>query len=396
MRDGHAQESSAWPSGSWPVQEPTWIAQVGQGCTSPVVVKGRLYTLGWENNEDTVVCLDATRGEVLWKQSYSSPRYGRHHAGDEDAYSGPTATPELDPATGLLYTLSADGQLICWDTANGRRVWDVNLYDTYQVPRRPEVGKVGSLRDYGYITAPLVHDDWLLVAVGAKQGHLMAFDKRNGTRRWVSACTEPAGHCGGLTPIEVEGVACLASFTLRKLVVIRLDAGNEGKTVAEYDWVTDFGNNIASPSVYQNFVLLTSAYNRMAMCKLKITLSGARKIWEIPYPSGACTPVIHNGRVYWVWERMHCVDFASGALKWETGSFGSPGSCIVTADGMLIAWGDRGKLVLVEPADTYKELSRTLRIFQAYCWPHVVLANRSLYCKDRDGNLKCFRLETAP
>lgn len=397
-RNGHTKESSGWTSGSWPIEEPTWTTDVGEGCTSPVVAKGRLYTLGWKDNEDHVVCLDANSGKLLWKQSYPCPRYSRHKIGDEDAYSGPTATPEFDPATGLLYTLSTDGDLVCWDTtADGQRVWEVNLYDAYSVPRRPEVGKAGSLRDYGYITAPLVHGDWLIVAVGASEGHLMAFDKKKGTWRWGSECSEPAGHCGGMAPIEVEGVPCLASFTLRNLVVSRLDAGKEGKTVAQYDWVTDFGNNVASPVVHRNFVLITSAYNHAAMCKLEISLNGATKVWEAPYPSGACTPVVHDGHVYWTWERMRCLDFATGKLKWEGGTFGSPGSCIATADGKLIAWGDRGKLVLVEASDGgYKELSRTLHVFQAYCWPHVVLADARLYCKDRDGNLKCFGLRRTP
>ncbi len=60
----------------------------------------------------------------------------------------------------------------------------------------------------------------------------------------------------------------------------RLDAGKEGKTVAQYDWVTDFGNNVASPVVHRNFVLITSAYNHAAMCKLEISLNGATKVWE--------------------------------------------------------------------------------------------------------------------
>lgn len=400
-RDGHTKESSGWASRCWPLGDPSWTAQVGEGSTSPVVAKGRLYTLGWANNKDHVVCLDAATGKVLWKQSYACPRYGRHHVGDEDAYSGPTATPELDPATGLLYTLSTDGDLACWDTAaEGRRLWAVNLYATYAVARRPQVGTAArSLRDYGYITAPLVHGDWLIVAVGARDGHLMAFGKKDGKRHWASACTEPAGHCGGLAPIEVEGVPCLASLTLRKLVVIRIDAGKEGQTIAEYDWATDYANNVASPAVYQNFVLITSAYNHGKMCKLEVSLRGVKKVWEAPHASGACTPVIHDGHVYWAWERMHCLDFATGKLKWEGGSFGSPGSCLVTADGKLLVWGGRGRLALVEPADKspdrYKELSRSVRLSQAYCWPHVVLAGEKLYCKDRDGNLKCYTLKPA-
>jgi outer membrane protein assembly factor BamB len=397
MRDGHTLESSGWTSGKWSIGEPAWSTNVGEGCTSPVVAKGRLYTLGWENDRDHVVCLDATTGKVLWKQSYPCPRYSRQKIGDEEFYAGPIATPEFDPATGLLYTLSLDGDLVSWDTtADGRRAWGINLYEAYKVPQRPEMAKAGSRRDYGYITSPIVHRNWLIVSVGAKDGHLMSFDKKNGKRVWVSECCDPAGHCGGLTPIEVEGVPCVASFTLRKLVVIRLDAGKEGKTAAQYDWETDFGNNIASPVVYKNTVLITSAYNHSAMCKLEITLSGAKKLWEAPYPSGACTPVIHDGLVYWVWQKMYCLNFATGKLKWDGGSFGSPGSCIVTSDGKLIAWGGTGKLALIEPADKYKELSRKVRVFQANCWPHVVLADERLYCKDRDGNLKCFCVKPKP
>jgi len=400
-RDGHTKESSGWTSGAWPVKDPIWTAQAGEGCTAPVVVKDRAYVVGWQDRKDHVVCLDTANGKVLWKQSYNCPRYGRHHLGDEDAYSGPTATPEFDTKTNLLYTLSADGDLNCWDTgAEGKRVWGVNLYDTYQVPRRPEVGKVGTRRDYGYITAPLVHGDWLIVSVGSKDGHLIAFDKKDGKQRWTSECKEPAGHCGGLAPIEIEGVPCLASFTLRKLAVIRLDTGKEGKTVAEYDWITDFGNNVASPAVYKNSVLITSAYNRKAICRVDVSLNGVKKVWEAPYASKACTPVIHDGHVYWAWEKMYCLDFATGKLKWEGGTFGQPGSCIATADGKLIAWGERGKLALVEPADKspdkYTELARNVRLSAAFSWPHVVLANEKLYCKDRDGKLLCYSLKPAP
>jgi outer membrane protein assembly factor BamB len=97
--------------------------------------------------------------------------------------------------------------------------------------------------------------------------------------------------------------------------------------------------------------------------------------------------------VYWTSEKMYCLEFNTGKLKWEGGSFGSPGSCIVAADGKLIAWGERGKLVFVEPADRYKELTRRVRLSQALSWPHVVLADGRVFCKDRDGVLTCFLLK---
>lgn len=399
QRNGRTDEDSGWTAGVWPVAEPAWQSRVGQGCTSPLVVGDRVYVLGWEGGKDHVRCLDLATGKAVWSTSYTCPLHGRFHKGDENAYAGPSATPEYDPETGFLYTLSTDGDLNCWDTRDrGRRLWGVNLYAAYGVKQRPEVGRRGTQRDYGYITAPLVHGDSLIVAVGATEGNLMAFNKRDGKRQWTSECTDPAGHSGGLAPIQVGKIPCVAVLTTRNLFVVRLDRGREGKTLAQYEWITDFSNNIATPAVHDNFVLITSEYNRRSICKLEITETGARKVWEKPYASKACTPVIYNGHVYWAWQSLHCLDFATGERKWQGGSYGDPGSCLVTADGRLIVWGERGKLTLVESADRspddYKELARIARLSNTHSWPHVVLAGGRLLCKDRDGVVKCFLMKS--
>lgn len=70
---------------------------------------------------------------------------------------------------------------------------------------------------------------------------------------------------------------------------------------------------------------------------------------------------------------------------------------ILTGDERLIVWADRGTLQLVEtktrsPGD-YKRLAEKKNIFGTEVWPHVVLANRRIYCKDREGNLKCFAIQ---
>lgn len=389
-RNGVSAEKSGWGSTGWPLQEPAWTCNVGQGGTSPLVIGGRLYALGWKGEQDTLTCLEAAAGKDLWTVSYPAARYGRRHMGDENSYSGPTATPEVDPATGALYTLGADGDLICWDTKkDGKRVWGLNLHAAYDIERRPHVG--AEQRDYGYVTSPYLHGDSLLVQVGAREGLVMAFDKATGKQKWASECREPAGHAGGLAPIRVEGVPCLAVMTIRSLLVLRLDAGHEGKTVALFPWTTDFGNNVATPAVHESDVLITSEYNHKAICRVHVTLAGATKVWEKPFASKVCSPIIHEGSVYWVWKKVRCLDFATGEQKWEGGDFGDAGSCIVTADRKLIVWGGAGRLSLLDlAAPDFAELARSVRVFTATPWPHVVLSGGRLYCKDRDGNLKCF------
>ncbi len=393
-RNGVVQERSGWGGGEWPAAGLLWEAQVGLGSTSPLVVADEVLVLGWAEGEDTLFALDVRSGQVRWRQSYASPQYGRNAVGDEGLYGGPTSTPEYDAQTGYVYTLSIDGELRCWNARRrGRLVWQRNLYDDYGMPQRPRIGRSGQ-RDYGYTTSPLVSGDWLIVEVGGNEGTLMAFDKRTGEARWGSVCRDPAGHTGGPVPITVDGIPCVCVLTLYRLLVVRLDADHEGETLAEYEWSTDFANSIATPAVEGSDVLITSGYNHETICRLHITPQGAEKVWEVPYHSKICSPVIYKGHVYWAWRSVYCLDFATGELRWQGGTFGDAGSCVLAADERLIVLADRGELYLLEThvrsPDRYTELVHIDAMFDNDAWPHVVLSGGRLYCKDRMGRMRTF------
>lgn len=396
LRNGISNEPSGWSESRWLAEQPAWTANVGVGASSPLVVGNSVYTLGRSEGHDVLRSLNTLDGRERWSVRYKTPEFARFHNGDEGFYSGPSSTPEYDPKTKFIYTLGSDGDLHCWDTASqGKKVWGLNLYDTYKVKQRPKLTRA-PMRDYGYTSSPLVRGDWLLVEVGASRGTLIAFDKKTGKEVWASELKDEAGHNAGPVPMVVEGVPCVALLTQRNLAVIRLDAGKEGKSVAEYPWVTDFANNIASPAVKDNFVLVTSAYNQYAMCKLKITLKGAEKVWQKPYPSKVCTPIIHGDSVYVAWQKVRCLDWETGEQRWEGGSIGDPGSCIVTADERLLVYGHNGKLLLVETArrspKTYKELAMKDKLFASHAWPHIALADSRIYCREREGRIVCFQV----
>jgi outer membrane protein assembly factor BamB len=395
-RNDICAEDSRFERGAWPPADAAWETNVGMGSTSPVVAQGRLYVAGWSDDQDSVFCLDAGTGEMLWRQSYPSPRYGRHALGDEGLYGGMTSTPEFDAGTGLLFTLSVDGELVAWNTrADGAIAWRINLHDVYDVPQRPQVGRSGH-RDYGYTSSVLCHDDLLVVEVGAAMGTLVAFDPPTGRELWRSQANDAAGHNGGPVPMRVEGVPCVALHTFEGLLVVRADAEAPGATIAKHPWTTDFANNIATPAVSANSIVLTSSYNQHKIARFDVTLSGARQVWEQPLASKVCSPLIHDGCVYWAWQELTCLDFETGDLKWQGGTFGDPGSCIVTADDRLIVLGGYGDLVLAETAlrspTAYTELAARRGLFPSEAWPHIILADGRLYCKDRLGNLVCFEL----
>ena len=307
--NGIVAEDSGWEDNAWPPGDAEWSIQVDAGGSAPIVVDSRLYAVGWSNERDFVRCIDTATGAELWRQSYACPRYGRKSEGDKGLYSGPSASPTFDPETGFLFTLSTDGHLNCWDARNGGKlVWAFNFYDRFDVPQRPLVGS-RRLRDYGYTTAPLIHGAWVIAEVGDDQGNLVAFSKRSGEHVWTSQSKDPAGHTGGPVPILVDNIPCIAVLTIHNLLVARLDKGHEGETLAEFPWVTDFANSIATPAVVGNSVVITSEYNQYSICRIDITRDGAKLIWKQPFASGVCSPVVHKGFVYWCWRGLYCLDF---------------------------------------------------------------------------------------
>jgi outer membrane protein assembly factor BamB len=378
-------------------KSPTWKRQLGVGSSSPIVAGGKVFAFGWNDSQEIIYCLEAKTGALLWAKGYDAPRYGRHATGDKGLYSGPSSTPEFDAATGWLYSLGTDGDLHGWDVTGTQPkiAWKLNLYEKYNVPRRPKVGRSG-LRDYGYTSSPLVVGDTLIVEVGAKEGTLIGFDKQTGKELWRSKETDPAGHNGGPLPMQIEGVPCIAVHHFNGLLVVRIDKGHPGETIATYPWLTSFGNNIATPAIQGKSILITSSYNQHKIARLDISLKGASKIWEQDEASKVCSPVIHKGAVYWAWRQMACLDFETGKVRWKGGRYGDPGSCIVTADDRLIVWSDRGDLTLVDTdaisPNAYHEVGKRTRIGKGDAWPHVVLSRQRLYCKDRTGYLACYSL----
>jgi len=215
-----------------------------------------------------------------------------------------------------------------------------------------------------------------------------------GREAWRSELKDEGGHTGGLTPVTVGGVPCLAGLTQRNLAVVRLDPPRAGATVAVTPWVTEGDCNIASPVVVGSSVLVTSGYNQNAVARFDVTLGGMTEAWRTKFSSKVCTPVYHDGAVYYSWMKVSCLDWATGKKRWDGGSFADAGSCVVTADGRLVVYGYNGKVGLVEGAGRsqaeYRELAVRDKIFKAAAWPHVAVGGGRVVCRDKDGNLACF------
>ena len=131
-------KETGWQT-SWPKEGPKqlWKASVGTGFSSMSVSGGRIFTMGNENETETVFCFDANTGEQRWKHSYPCPL-------DPHVYEGgPNATPTVDG--GSDYTFSRKGHVFAFDATCGKVIWSKNVHDELKL-KIPEWGLSGSVR----------------------------------------------------------------------------------------------------------------------------------------------------------------------------------------------------------------------------------------------------------
>jgi outer membrane protein assembly factor BamB len=359
-RDGISSETG-WLL-RWPATGPRrlWTAQVGEGYSSVAVKDGRVYTMGNAGDRDTVYCLAAGTGRVLWKYSYPCP------AGDQ---SGTRATPTVEG--NRVYTLSREGQAFCLDASTGAKIWGRDVgRETGAAPPR-----------WGFASSPLVYGNLVIYNVGTAG---TALDKVTGRLKWKSGAG-PAGYASPLA-YAVGGQRGVAIFTGSSLVGI--DPAT-GRSLWQHPWRTDYEVNAADPIFSGDAVFISSNYGRGgALIRLGQT-GRPSLVWEnrnMRNHFNSC--VLLGGYLYGNDENtLKCIDLRTGAERWRQRGMGKGG--LIAVDGHLLVLTERGTLVLSRANPEQYSVLAFAPVLRGTCWTHPVLANGFVYCRSHEGELIC-------
>ena len=161
-----------------------WRVPLHGGYAGPAVAGGRVFVTDYlvksgtnTNNPggrdklegtERILCLDEKTGKTLWEHKYERP-YNISYA------TGPRATPTVDKD--LVYSLGAEGDLICLSVAEGKVVWSKSLPTVYK----------SETPLWGHSAHPLIHGDLLYTLAGG-EGSVVG---RVGQKDWrrKMACT---------------------------------------------------------------------------------------------------------------------------------------------------------------------------------------------------------------
>ena len=356
-----------WSSSWTAAPKEVWKASVGKGYSSVAVAGGKVYTMGnATGKEDTVWCLDAKasdggKAKVIWQKSYA--------CGSAKDNPGPRATPTVDGE--LVYTISRQGHINCWDAAKGDLKWSRNAVKDYgcKVPT------------WGFSGSAVVIGDEVIFELGK----VLALNKKDGNRTWESPTLRKSGYAG-VAPLTVGDKKCLAGFSGEGLAVVEMGTGKE---VSFFPWKTAYDVSAATPLISGDKVFISTGYG--TGCALVDPATG-KSDWTNKKMCNHCaTCVLSDGFLYGFNGQagpggaLVCMDIKDGSVKWEHKGLGT-GSVLI-ADGKLILQGATGDLAIAEvnPKE-YKELAKA-KPLSGECWTQAVLSSGMIYCRNTDGDL---------
>lgn len=369
-RNGISRETD-WSS-DWGAAGPAklWTAGVGVGFSTVAVSAGRVFTAGWADGRDTVQCLDAATGKVLWAHAYEEKLGNKMYEG------GPNATPVV--AGGQVFAVSKTGRTLCLDAASGKVRWETEL--------GKQVG--AKLSDWGVSGSPVLADaNTLLVAYGPAG---VALDPATGRVLWNSGDGKDMTFA---TPVVAEfgGQRTALFFMSEKLVAVD---PKDGRRL----WTSAFGQgyrtHCSDPVVAGDRVFISSGDDGGEL--LKVSGGAAERVWKNRNLSTFTgTAVLVDGMLYGhetagykgAEQELRCVDLATGSVRWAEKGFGQ--GSIIAAGDRLVVLGEKGELSVVRASPAKFELLARSQVIGGKCWTAPVLAQGRLYVRNAKGDLVC-------
>lgn len=381
-----------------------WTAPVG-GMSSPIVMKGKVYTLSrtgeiqqpgtlvaGPKTQETVVSLDANSGKVLWTyaMNMTQTEVPFHRIG--------WSNPAGDPATGRVYAFGAQCTLVCLEGDSGKLVW-----------QRQGTEEFGIISTFGGRTpSPAVDDDQVFVAAVAfgwgddarAQYRVFAFNKNTGELNWSTGT-------GGI-PVDAPYQTPVITVVngQKELIVGSGDGGvygfqpRTGKLLWSYK-LSKRGMN-DSPIVDGSRVYIGSSEvnidNAASGTFRCIDVSGdkPKELWRHDRVEvGFSSPSIYKGRVYALTDHgiLHCFDAITGQQYW-TKRCGTDGKAsVVIADGKAYIPDPNGRLTILQLDEkTPKVLSKVElleKLGREYVlFGSIAIADGRLYVESA-GNIYC-------
>ncbi len=351
----------------------SWKTNVGTGFSSISVVDGRVYTIGNRNDYDTVFCLNAENGKIIWTYSYPCKLNPIQYEG------GPNTTPTFNE--NKLYVLGKEGQLFCFNPKNGAVIWSDHLSKHQVHPPK-----------FGFSCSPVIYDDLLILNVGQRGA---VFNKNTGNLVWKSESGDD-DKCYA-TPLKInwKGLDSFVFFVGEMLLNINPLDGSEYWHIP---WKTKYNVHPSMPAYFDDSLFVSAGgLKECILYSLAIGNDKPKLVWSNKnMHNNLLNSIYENGFLYGIdgsasrRARLKCINAKTGDVRWKNDDIGF--GSLLLVDKKLIILTDQGILVIAAAnEDKYQEIVRK-KILDFKCWTPPALTEKYLYARNAVGDLVCVRI----
>jgi outer membrane protein assembly factor BamB len=390
----------------FPVAGPSirWRVKIHGGYSGPAVSNGKVFLMDYQTDGDTtgdpgkrdqltgverIACFDTKNGKPIWEYKYEQPYNISYPV-------GPRATPLVDGQ--LVYSLGAEGKLLCLKVADGSIVWQKDFNKDY-----------GAKTPYwGFSNHPLIDGPRLFCVVGGEGSTVVAFDKATGKELWKSLNAREQGYSPP-TLIQIDA--------RKELVVWDAESLNSlDPTSGKLNWsvplAASFGMSIMAPRQSGSLLYAAGIVGKGVLLQLGKDKPAAEIVYEVN-PTKAIspvnsTPIIDGDHMYGVDRdgQLRGVVLRTGERLWETFAATTGGRRENSGTAFLIKNGNRyflfsekGDLIIAKlTPEGYNEISRahilepTSKAFgRSVVWSHPAFAEKCMFARN-DKELVCVEL----
>ena len=387
-----------------------WRKEIGSGYSGPAVTGGRVYVMDYVtkdnfkrdnfarmrlDGDERVVCLDAEKGDILWKHSYPR-KYTISYP------CGPRCTPTV--SEGKVYALGAEGNLWCLNASDGKVVWSKDFVKDYKA-KTPI---------WGFTSHPLVDGKKLICVVGGPSAEVVAFDKDDGKELWKSLSSKEQGYSPP-TMIEAGGVRQLLIWHAESLNGIDPETG---KPYWSVPLAPRQAMGIMAPRKDGEYLYAGAVFGTAVALKLDSSKPAVTEAWRGVenmkgkglYPMNM-TPFVENGVMYGVDQpgQLRAVKIETGEQLWQswkpvTGKEESKpvfcGTAFVVKNGdRFFIFNELGELIIAKmDPKSFQEIGRAklleptgVAFGRSVVWSHPAFAEKHCFVRN-DKEIICVSL----
>lgn len=368
-----------------------WSVDVGEGHAGPVIHKGRVYLLDYddERRADTLRCFALLDGRELWRRWYRV-RVKRNHGRSRTV---PAVTDRY------VVTVGPRCQVMCVDARTGELKWGIDL-----------VREQGAEVPLWYTgQCPLIDDGVAVIAVGGRS-LLIGVDCETGEVLWETP--NPKGwkmSHSSIMPMELGGQRLYVYFALGGVVAVAASGPGQGDVI----WNTAAWHpNVVAPSpviLEDGRIFLSVGYGGGSMM-LRITEEAGRFSVETlfkktPKEGLACeqqTPLLYRGHLFGIppkdggaLRNQFVCYHPDGRTVWSSGKTKRFGlGPFLIADEKILILSDEGVLTVIKAStDSYQELASAKVLEGRDAWGPMALADGRLLVRD-SRQLVCLDLRS--